>query len=196
MNIKEELTTLMNNCEGELKEISDMAEEIYQKNFSDFFKVPRELSEKLTKGSDISDTALEDVLITTPLKLFEGSEALNKFRLSLEVLKTRVKSNKSEISKRYVEEHKISGEKYTQAQLTQYVEEETFGDNLLVTLYDSVIKRVENEMSFTKELIMSAKKLYSARVENVMPIGEVDIDSPKKNDRKPEKNDSLLDFQY
>lgn len=184
----QDLRQLAEEYKADLDEINDMAEEIYKKNFSNYFQVPKNLAAKLRSGSDISDNDLEDVLITVPLKLFEASESLNKFRLSLEVLKTRIRDKRVELTESIEQSYQAQDTKYTQSQVSKAVDYEMSGDNLLISLYESIIKRVENEISFTKELIMSSKKLFTARSENVMPVGEVDIDKTQQNKTKEVSN--------
>ena len=173
----------------DLQEVSLMADEIYEQNFSSFFQVQRDLASSLKQGDDISDSELQDVLISAPLRLFEVSESLNRFRLSLEVLRTRIKSNKREVERKIKEAYFDQDMKITQAELAKEVEEETAADDMLIKLYEFAIKRVENEMSYSKELIMSAKKIFTARSESIMPVAEVDEEKFKQYEDKKAEND-------
>lgn len=178
----------------DLQEVSLMADEIYEQNFSSFFQVQRDLASSLKQGDDISDSELQDVLISAPLKLFEVSESLNRFRLSLEVLRTRIKSNKREVERKIKEAYFDQDMKITQSELAKEVEEETAADDMLIKLYEFVIKRVENEMSYSKELIMSAKKIFTARSESIMPVAEVDEEKFKQYEDKKAENDKYTNL--
>lgn len=181
-----DLKQALKATEHDLYEVSTLADEVYENNFKSFFKLQRELASSLTKGEDISDSDLQDVLINAPLKLFEASEALNKFRLSLEVLRTRIKSKKISIKDQIITDAINENQKLTQAEIAILVEEELSADDLLIKLYESVIKRVENEMSYSKELIMSAKKIFTARAENIMPVSELDEEKINKKQQSSE----------
>ena len=67
-------------------------------------------------------------------------------------------------------------------------------DKILILAYDNLITRVEKEMSYSRELIMSAKKIYDVRrnTEQSNPVSEV---SSKQNDL-PDYYSSTSGKQY
>ena len=67
-------------------------------------------------------------------------------------------------------------------------------DKILILAYDNLITRVEKEMSYSRELIMSAKKIYDARrnTEQSNPVSEV---NSKQNDL-PDYYSSTSGKQY
>ena len=60
----------------------------------------------------------------------------------------------------------------------------TLEDKLLVDFYDTIMERVSRQMSFSKELIMSAKKIWDARRADNAPLPEVAIQD--KTDKLPD----------
>lgn len=163
---------LMKERESDLEDVSKIADEIYDKNFQSSFDEQRALYAKLKKSdTPISDADLEKILIDIPLNLFDLSEGLNTFRLSLEVLKADMKLARSKAY--HMCEEKSATSK------TEFANMEVLQDNLLISIYESVINRVQNEISFTRELIMGAKKIWDARrnTSNTNPVGEPDIDN-------------------
>jgi hypothetical protein len=99
---------------------------------------------------------LEWVLISLPLDLKAASNALAQFKQHNEIVKLKIKQRKN------------SGD-------ADDLDEEY---KLMSIIYSSVITRVEADISFSKELIMGAKKVWDARrkTETAIPIGEVNTE--------------------
>ena len=130
-----------------------LVDEIYRKYFSDYFAKENEMHQKF-RDTDvpITDKELEWIITVLPLDLFSVSNALAQFKQHHEIVKLKVKQrskNKEASADGLDEEFK-----------------------LMSIIYSSVIARVEQEISFSKELIMGAKKVWDARRDSEQtPIG-------------------------
>ena len=151
MNLEKRLKSVS----AEIAEVTDWAEHEYNKYFSKYFKGESELYNRLSSADNpITDVELEWILTSLPLELFSVTEQLSKLRTAQEVIKLHIK----QVERKYIST--------TEGSLTQKKEDAaalTEEDKLLVTVYDSIIERVSREMAFSKELIMSAKKIWDAR---------------------------------
>lgn len=162
------LQKTLQNVSADIAEVNEWAEEEYSKYFSEYFKGEVELYNKLKSAkSQISDDELEWVLTDLPMELFSVSEQLSKLKTSQEVIKLHIK----QVERDYVKSHTEGSETKRKEEATALTAE----DRLLVTVYDSIIERVTREMSFSKELIMSAKKIWDARRADGIPLPEVTI---------------------
>ena len=143
--------TIPEECKQDLEAVSNYTAEIYNGAFSPYLKEVKELYTQVQDSDrvSLSDISLEWILTTLPLNLFTVSENLNDLRLRIEVLK--LKSKEKAEDKAAVLEYQI-----------------------LRAIYESVVSRVENELSFSRELIMGAKKIWDARRRAETPVvGEV-----------------------
>lgn len=148
--------------------------ELYNSKFSNFFEYPRKLSERLNSNvRSITDEELEGVLSSLPLKLFDASEALSQCKLNVEVLKLKVKDKSREVAK--------SSSEKTDSKRNEEGEIAVLGDKLLIACYSAVVDRVERELTYCRELIMSAKKIWDARrrTEDINPIAPQDYSKSK-----------------
>lgn len=143
----------ISNGDSDIEDINKMIEEVYQSNFAIFFMKQREIMSKI-KQSQVTDEELQFIMMEIPINLFEVSEALQRFKSAYEVIKLKVKGRSKENS------------------------EDILSLKLMSIAYSSVISRVESEISFSKELIMSAKKIWSARrdTESSMPVALPDYE--------------------
>ena len=136
--------------------INQWAEEEYNKYFAKFFKGEVDLYNKMrTVKSQITDEELEWVLSYLPMELFAVSEQLSKMKTAQEVIKLHIK----EVERDYIKSHTEGSETKRKEEASALVAD----DKLLVTVYDSIAERVSRQMTFSKELIMSAKKIWDAR---------------------------------
>ena len=164
MNIK----SVEEGYSAELDSASKWCKDTYDSIFAPYFELQHELFNRMQSNQHpITDDELEHILIDVPIHLFEVSEELNAFRLKQEVIKMNIKKKKAELIK-------ISSESTD----TKRREDASLGvleDELLVTSYGTVLTRVENEISFSRELIMGAKKIWDSRrsCDKVNPISEV-----------------------
>lgn len=144
----------------------------YTTNFSQFFTEQRELYERVkSQVRPISDEDLEAILVDIPLQLFSAAESINAYRLRLETIKLKYKERESKFVR-------LSSEK-TDAKKKEDAQLKMIEDKLLITSVTSVITRVENEISFSRELIMSAKKLWDSRRRSEVsnPVSPINVDN-------------------
>jgi len=167
------LTELDLKYESYREDVESWLTETYKKNFSWYFEDVHELIERMgSKYRAITDAELEQILVYLPLKLFEVSEVLNNFKISLEAIKIEVKKAKSDIIQ--------NSAATSQVKKKEEAESATLDDELLIKAYTVVINRVESEISLSKELIMSAKKIWTSRKQSelVGTSGESVTDLP------------------
>lgn len=155
----------ISNAMAALKADFDAADEvvadIYNKYFAIFFAKQEEMYEKFKDAATpISDSELEWIITTLPLELMEASNALAQFKQHNEIIKLTIKQRKNREPEDIDEEYK-----------------------LMSIVYACVIDKVERRLTFSKELIMGAKKVWDARKRTEqVPISEVTTDLP---DYKP-----------
>ena len=139
----------------------NLVDEIYNKYFARYFKRESELYMKFRDADNpITDKELEWILISLPLDLKMASNSLAQFKQHNEIVKLKIKQRKS-----------------AKNDNSDGLDDEF---KLMNIIYTSVITRVELEVSFSKELIMGAKKVWDARrSSDSAPVGEV---VPKKPD--------------
>lgn len=140
----------------DIEEVTSWAEAEYNKYFAQYFKGEVDLYNKMRSSEHaISDTELEWILSDLPLELFSVTEQLSKLKTIQEVIKLNIKKQERE----YVKLHTEGSESKRKEEAAAL----TADDKLLVTVYDSIADRVSRQMTFSKELIMSAKKIWDAR---------------------------------
>lgn len=145
---------------------------VYSDIFAEYFDGVRDLSARMkSKIQPISDQELETVLTILPLDLFEVASKLSDVKLNYEVIKLHNKK-----------EHTEAVKKSTATTVTQRNAEAdaaTADNRVLELVYETLIERVEKEVSYTRELIMTAKKIWDGRrkAEQAVPIGPVDAQS-------------------
>ena len=155
-------------CSSREKEWS---EEIYQSTFSKYFRNQRELYDRFQcTNSPITDSELEMILTTIPLDLFTVAEKLSEFKVSQEVTKLRVK----QIEK----DEELFSDKSSETKRKEEASFNTLEHKLIITVQNAIVDRVEREMSFSRELIMGAKKIWDSRrtAEDSLPIRAVSSD--------------------
>lgn len=162
----------LSKFEDDISQVKKYSDEIYDSLFEDKFSFARGLYRSLQDtNKPISDSDLEYILIEVPLLLFEVSESLNSLRLTYETIKLRSKKSKFEFDRLLKEDGVSSTER------NQLCQQHVIDDNLILSIYSSIISRVESEISFSKELVMSAKKIWDRRkeTETVHNIGVPDL---------------------
>lgn len=122
-----------------------LVDQIYNRYFELYF---REMNNNFLRFRDadtpITDKELEWIITSLPLKLFSVANALAQFKQHNEIVKLKIKQRKGK---------DVDG---ADAGLDEEYK-------LMSIIYASVITRVEQEISFSKELIMGAKKVWDAR---------------------------------
>lgn len=159
---------------------------IYESKFASYFKTQRELYRRLnSKKNPITDSELEQILTEMPLDLFSVSEILSQLKISQEVVKLKTTQKRADIVKSSIESTVTKREEEASLSILE--------DKLLKTAYSSVIERVEREVSFSRELIMGAKKIWDSRrqTEGSNPVGEVTPGSDL-----PDYNNSIANKTY
>lgn len=149
--------------------VLDWCKQVYQNNFGEYFSESCSLFDRMkSKEYPITDDELGWILITLPINLFQVSEILSRMRLNHEVVKLRYKQREFEIIK------ESSAKTVTQKRDEAAIQ--MIDDKLLMLAYESLISRVESEISLSRELIMGAKKIWDSRrkTDNIMPVGEID----------------------
>lgn len=162
MNLQKRLEALYT----EVTEVNEWAESEYQKYFASYFKGEQDLYNRMkSKDDPITDQELEWILTDLPLELFSVTEQLSKMKIAQEVIKVSIKEKERD----YIASA-------TEGSMTQKKEEAsalTLEDKLLVDVYDSIMERVSRQMTFSKELIMSAKKIWDTRRADGIPLPEI-----------------------
>lgn len=175
-----------NNYKEECKDLIDWCDEIYQSKFNNMFTKLDSIYSKLHDDdqvvsylSKISEDDLGYILIDLPMELYKSAEPLNKLIAEREFFKLKSKTIKLDIRDKVETDFQNSLDNIDliESRIDEGVKYATAENKLMITAYDCVIKRVENQISFCKELIMGAKKIWDSRKSSyeVNPVGEVDI---------------------
>lgn len=165
-----DLNTLQSELTEDMDAVKIWQNTVYQEHFEKYFQSPRDMFRRLkSKASPITDDELSWILIDLPLHLFDASEALNQFQLYQEVVKLHTKRKESDAFQN--SNAKTISNKKEEATIT------VLEDKLLIKAYESIITRVNEEISFCRELIMGAKKIWDARrkSEEANPVSPQDI---------------------
>ena len=156
----------------DIQDVISWCDDMYNAYFASYFIEVRSLFARMqSKSKPITDAELEKILTELPLSLFSVSEVLNNFKLSQEVIKLKIKQTEFNIIQ-------SSDNIKSESKRRESASISTLEDKLLTSAYDSVINRVDKEISFSRELIMGAKKIWDARrrTDDVNPIGEITSD--------------------
>lgn len=141
----------------DIADVQSWVDTEYNKYFAGFFEQEHQLYDKMKKPErDLSDEDLQWIITLLPMDLFSVAENLNKMKVSQEVIRLEIKQT---------ERKKKAAEKEAQDQYDAEIEEL----KLLVTAYTTITERVEKELSFSRELIMGAKKVWDSRAHQTEP---------------------------
>ena len=160
------LQQTLDHISPEINEVEEWAESEYQKYFAGYFKGEVDLYKKMKDNplASIADCDLEWILTYLPLELFSVAEQLSNLKTRQEVIKLHIKDGEAS----YIESHANLGQSKTA--LNEEAMQHTAEDRLLVDVYNSIAERVNREISFSRELIMSAKKIWDARRASEAPV--------------------------
>ena len=164
-----DLPKIFHTFEPDIDAVVKWCDELYVSLFSDLFEESHQMYKKLrSKSYPVSDEDLSYILIDLPVQLIQASEALSKLKISSEVIKMRTKQEELD----YIQKSMAK----TMTQKKEDAAIATLDAKLLGSAYQSVIVRVENEIAFSRELIMSAKKIWDSRrkTEEVNPVSPAD----------------------
>lgn len=171
MSMPNEITMLdiINATTEGMDELDDWCESIYEETFQPYFDEVNDFYKKIEKSEwhPISDSDLEMILTTLPLKLFGVTESIHRLRTHHGIMKANAKRGMKSV------ENEADLKATKEAMMA------------VANAYENVIARAEREVMFCKELIMTAKKMWDARKrsESAMPIGEVV--TPDNSDKLP-----------
>lgn len=141
-----------------MEDVLNWCESEYNTYFSQYFGEMASLYSRIQSTyKPITDNELEQILTDIPLQLFAASEALSQYKARIEVLKLEIKQRKHDVYEASTET--------SQSARRDEAAYAVLEDEMLLKLYSLVVERVEHELSFSKELIMSAKKIWTARRE-------------------------------
>lgn len=163
----------VDNCISEaIDSISELSNK-YLKDIKVKFNIVFDLSSRV--GCDdkpITDEELEQVLMELPLELFDISERISQYKTSIQYLKLKNKS--VEISTK--EENMMLDTPLSAAEMKCVVDNAKMENDISILVLNHVVDVIEHYISFSRELIMSAKKIWTARrdTETVNPIVEND----------------------
>ena len=175
---------VLKEYESDIYSVQTFCTDLYEEKFAENFKEVRELYKRMkSKVHPITDSELEYILTTFPMELFVVAESLNRIRLNCEVVKLKNKETLERIRREASDEAtKLQLNKSQSNEFISHVIAEKMVEyEVLFSAYNSVITRVENELTFSKELIMGAKKIWDSRrsSENSNPVGMVVPDLPE-----------------
>lgn len=154
-----DMSMIIKEMEDDINGVSELSDKLYNRYFRNYFKIQQDLYKRIQNNSEpVTDTELEKVLTELPLELIEVSEALSKFQIGQEVVKLRTKEESTSKSSLEAKEYE-----------------------LMCKIYTSVSERVARQISFSRELIMSCKKIWDRRKDTdiVTPIGPIDTSLPE-----------------
>lgn len=156
------ISNAINALKDDFKAADDVVGEIYTNYFSKYFAKEAEMYERFQDANNsITDKELEWIITSLPLELMAASDALAQFKQHNEIIKLTIKQRKN------LEQEDIDNEY-----------------KLMSIVYNCVINKVEGKLSFSKELIMGAKKVWDSRRKTEQPpINEANElpDYPIKN---------------
>ena len=155
-----DITRAVESLKEDFESADALVDQIYNRYFASYFK---EMNGSFLRFRDadvpITDKELEWILTSLPLRLFSVSNALAQFKQHNEIVKLTIKDRKAK----------------TKDSADDGLDSEY---KLMSIIYASVITRVEQEISFAKELIMGSKKVWDARRSSEKPAaGSVNIQS-------------------
>ena len=164
------MKNIASSYEANSEDVVSWCTNLYDTKFSSYFAKQRILYERLqSKDQPITDIELEEILTAIPLELFQASEAVSQLRIRHEVVKIGIKEKMRSVE--------LASTASTATAKKEEASDSVLGDQLLLLAYGTILDRVEKEISFSRELIMSAKKIWDARrrTEDSMPAKGVVI---------------------
>ena len=162
-----DITRALEVLKEDFEAADNLVADIYEKYFSRFFSGEHQMYDRFHDADVIiNDKELEWILISLPLEMNAAANALTQFKQHNEIVKLKIKQRKS-----------------AKVDDADGLDEEF---KLMSIVYTSVITRVEMELSFSKELIMGAKKIWDARRNGeTPPVGEIG-DIPAQEPQLPD----------
>lgn len=162
-----ELKNILDSMSADIAAVKEWADELYHTNFNAYFQSVRSLYVRFQSNEKpVTDAELEEILTSVPLQLFTVSEALSQFKINKEIVNMKAKQLEAELV--------ANSSASTKTDKKEEAATATLDYKLVQTVLSVVITRVENEISFSRELIMGAKKIWdSRRANSSIPTGMV-----------------------
>ena len=158
---------------SDIDEVNEWMSERYDALFGDTFGELLDMQSRLeSKERPITDEELEWTLTTLPLNLITVAETLNQLRLEFEVIKLKNQKSKTSLTKSYIDDPSLS--KYSATMRNEMVSAELIEYQILQNAYSSLITRVENQLLYSREFIMGAKKVWDSRRHAEAPMPTAD----------------------
>ena len=136
----------------DIEDVTEWCNTTYNELFAPQFEIVRNYATRLESNvAVITDDELVKIITELPAQLFVAAESLNNLRLQYEITKLKNKQTRSVAP-----------------------DTDMCDFDIVAVAYSKVIQRVENEMTYAKELIMGAKKVFDSRksAEHSNPIAE------------------------
>lgn len=171
MQCKVDLSSVETKLKDALGDVGMWSEREYQEKFSHYFKGVMDMYSSIgSDGSKLSDDQLEWVLSDVPIQMMLVSEELSKYKLNDECLKLYMKNEERDAAENSDAKTASARKEEAAASIIDY--------KILHSAYASVISRVESEITFSRELIMSCKKIWDSRrrTYEANPISTVDTE--------------------
>lgn len=157
------IANALESLKADFEAADNVVDDIYKKYFAKYFSRVTEMHNRFKDVEvSITDKELEWIITALPLDLFAASDALAQFKQHNEIVKLTIKQRKQKKQEEEIDE--------------EY--------KLMQIVYSSVIAKVEHQISFSKELIMGAKKVWEARKRAEQPAVN-ETSTPELPDYKP-----------
>jgi hypothetical protein len=148
------ISNALKEIQDDFKAADQLEESIYQTYFAKYFKLEEDLYARFRDTQvPINDSELEQIITVLPLDLISAANALSQFRAHNEIGKLAAKQRKKA---------KDASNLPADDTDTEF--------QLMTIVYNAVISRVESQLSFSKELIMGAKKVWDAHRKTDQPV--------------------------
>lgn len=152
------ISDIEDSFKQDFEDLDGWIDDKYQSDFGTYFTNIRNLYDRMQDETrSITDKELEEILTDVPLQMFAVSEKLNQLKSKIEVIKLRVKEKRRQAY--------LDSEEVTVSKKTSEANFAVANDEMLIRLYTDLAERVSSEISSSKELIMSAKKIWTSRRE-------------------------------
>lgn len=134
----------------------DWIQHEYDTMFASYFSQVRTMYKRLqSENKPITDDELSWVMVDLPMILFDVSEKLTQLKTTVEIIKLKNKEQEAELIRDSTA--KTATAKKAEAELKM------IEPKAMLAVYQTIVNRVENEITFSRELIMGAKKIWDGR---------------------------------
>ena len=174
------LNEVVSEYQSDFTEANDLVLHTYSETFQNSFDILDRLYYRMQKEKNkISDAELEEILIDLPLNMFIVADRVTELRVQLEVTKLKNREVRENIRTQIDSSDAFSDMSKTDRKeaVARATASSMVPYELLADVYEVLLDLVSNKVSFAKELIMSAKKVWTSRreAEDSMPVAEPDV---------------------